>query len=83
MDYPIGADVYELMDNVQAKTFCQDFNEQLEIAEKLYGKVICFNFDKKEVEKILDSTHGYEKAIIDRVRDVIYEQMRKYKYLFR
>jgi hypothetical protein len=83
MDYPIGADVYELMDNVQAKTFCQDFDEQLEIAEKLYGKAINYNFDKKEVDKILDNVYGYEKAIIDRVRDVIYEQMRKYKHLFR
>lgn len=83
MDYPLSADVYELIDSVQAKTFCQDFDEQLDIAEKLYGKNLTFKFTKKDVEVILNKTYGYEDAVISRVRDVIYEQMRKYVYLFR
>ena len=82
MDYPLMADVYELMDKVQAKTFCQDFDEQLDIVERLYGRTIKFSFSQKDVEAILSQAYGYEKAITDRVRDVIFEQMRKYRYLF-
>ena len=83
MDYPLDADVYELIDSVRAKTFCQDLGEQLEITEKLYGRTIKFEFDKKDVEAVLQSIYGYEDAVINRVRDIIYEQMRKYGYLFR
>jgi hypothetical protein len=82
MDYPITENVYELMDKVQSKTICQDFDEQLELAEKLYGTTISFSFNKKDVDEILNKIYGYDKVIIDRVRDVIFEQMRRYKYLF-
>ena len=82
MDYPLTGDIYELIDSVKAKTFCQDFDEQLDIAEKLYGKNLKFHFTKKDVDKVLNDVFGYEKIVIDRVRDVIYEQMRKYQYLF-
>ena len=83
MDYPLNSDVYELMDSVNAKTFCQNFDEQLEIAEQLYGTGIHFYFTKNDVNNILKSTIGYEPKIIDRVRDIIFEQMRKYGYLFK
>ena len=36
MDYPLHSEVYELLDGVKAKTFCQDFDEQLDLAEQLY-----------------------------------------------
>ena len=83
MDYPLTGDVYELMDSVEAKTFCRDFGEQLEIAEKLYGNCLYFNFGKNDVDKILKSVYGYETEAVDRVRDIIYEQMRRYGYLFK
>ncbi len=82
MDYPLTGDIYELIDKVEAKTFCQNFEEQLEIAEKLYGRTVKFCFARKDVEEVLRQSYGYEKVITDRVRDVIFEQMRKYKYLF-
>ncbi len=82
MDYPLSEDVYTLMDRVEAKTICQDFDEQVEIAEKLYGMNIRFYFSKNDVEKILNNIVGYDKVIIDRVRDVLFEQMRRYTYLF-
>ena len=82
MDYPLSDDIFELMDKAEAKTFCRDFDEQLEIAEKLYGRTVSFCFTRKDAEDILSDTSGYEKVIKDRVRDVIFEQMRKYTYLF-
>jgi len=82
MDYPLSDDIFGLMDKAEAKTFCRDFDEQLEIAEKLYGKTVSFRFTRKDAEDILSGTSGYEKVIKDRVRDVIFEQMRKYTYLF-
>lgn len=82
-DYPIGPDVYELMGSVKAKTFCGDFDEQLELAQELYGDNLFFSFTKSDVDAILSSANIYENAIIERVRIIIYEQMRKYKYLFK
>lgn len=82
MDYPMGIPAYELMDTVKAKTFCESFEEQLEIATRLYGDNISFGFTKKDVEGILAGASIYDNAIIERVRTIIFEQMRKYKYLF-
>ena len=83
MDYPLSGDVFDLMLKVKPKTFCQDFDEQLDIAEKLYGKELQFGFTKKDVDDILDSSIGYETAVVERVREIIYQQMHKYSYLFR
>ena len=82
MDYPLTGDVYNLMDKVQPKTFCHSFDEQLEIAERLYGNHLKFHFGKRDIDAILRSAHGYDPAVVERVRDIIYQQMRKYKYLF-
>ena len=83
MDYPMTGDIFELMGKAKPKTFCQDFDEQLEIAEKLYGESIKFSFTRLDVEEILCHVVGYEKAVVDRVRDILFEQMRKYIYLFK
>ena len=82
MDYPLGPDVYDLMKTAKPKTFCESFDEQLEIATKLYGDNISFDFTKKDVDSILAGAGIYDDAIIERVRTIIFEQMRKYKYMF-
>ena len=82
MDYPLNRDTYELLREVKAKTFCEDFEEQLEIAERLYGNCLRFSFDKKYVEEIMARAFGYDKKVIDRVKDIVFEQMRRYLYLF-
>lgn len=84
MDYPLGKDTYELMKSASPKTFCTDFEEQLDIAERLYGTNISFRFGKKDVDKLLEnaSSFGYEKKVTERVRTIIYEQMRTHEYLF-
>ncbi|MBQ9359634.1 MAG: hypothetical protein IJT96_01190 [Lachnospiraceae bacterium] len=82
MDYPLEGDIYELISSVKSKTICDSFDEQLEIAEKLYGRQITFSFDRKRMEAVLDADGIYDKKIKNRVSDIVLEQRRKYKYLF-
>lgn len=81
MDYPLGENVYDLAERVKSKTFCQDFDEQLDIAEKLYGQQILFYFDRHDVVKILEDVK-YDDAIKTRVETIVSDRMRKYEYLF-
>lgn len=82
MDYPLDANVYKLMENVRAKTICNDFEEQLEISEELYGKNLKFYFTKGDIRKLLENTAIYPDKEKIRVETILYEQMRKYQYLF-
>lgn len=82
MDYPIGEDVYSLIDSVKSKTVCESFDEQLEASEKLYGCNIRFDFTKKDVENLLESATIYPKKITERVKTVIFDRMRVYGYMF-
>lgn len=82
IDYPMEQDVLELIECVRAKTFCSSFDEQLEIAEKLYGDQIRFRFGRKTIEEILETEKVYPMDVKNRVMDILIQQMRKYQYLF-
>lgn len=82
MDYPIGSDIYELIDSAKSKTICESFEEQLEASEKLYGYNIQFDFTKKDVEQLLNSVSIYSVEIIERVKKIVFDRMRVYSYLF-
>ena len=83
MEYPINNDVYELMRKVNAKTICKNFDEQLDISEKLYGSSIRFNFTRKDVREVLEGAKGYYSAEeISRVDNILSAQIKKYEYLF-
>ncbi len=84
MDYPLGEDVYKLIDSVKAKTICESFNDQLDVAEKLYGSNIGFFFTKKDIADIIDSVpdESYSAEIRERVKTICFEKMRQMKYLF-
>ncbi|MCD8133256.1 MAG: hypothetical protein LUE19_05315 [Clostridiales bacterium] len=82
MDYPLTADVEACMQNVKAKTFCCDFDEQLDAVEELYGYHIHFSFDRKDIVGLLEKEPYYPKKIKERVEWVLTEQRRKYSYLF-
>lgn len=87
MDYPLSVD-YMLVINdnkVQAKTISTDFDEQLDVIEKLYGRNIQFTFDKKDLRDIINSPDLsiYSKEEKERVYEIICQQMRKYSYLFK
>ena len=83
LDYPMSEDTIDLMAEVKSKTISQDFDEQLDAVEKLFGKTIKFNFEKKDVDSILDKVTIYSKEEIERVRTIMYQQIRKYRYLMR
>ena len=82
MDYPLSGDVYALMNHVQSKTICSEFDEQLDISEALYKANLKFQFTKKDVAELLEKAEAYSEEIRNRVETIIFAQMRKYAYLF-
>ena len=82
LEYPMGQDYIKLMDKVRPKTFCDDFAEQVDIAERLYGRNISFKYDYNEVRNIVERADKYEKSIRDRVVNVVMQTRRSYEYLF-
>lgn len=82
MDYPLHVPVSSLIQNVHAKTFCADFDEQLDIAEKLYGQKVQFSFGEKEIGSVLNGEMNYSDEIKKRVYEILLGQCRKYSYLF-
>lgn len=82
LDYPMDVPVQELFGSVSAKTFASDFDEQLDIAERLYGQHLKFNYSRREIEELLNKERYYPEEMKQRVCDILTEQRRKYKYLF-
>ena len=82
MEYPLTEDIYDLMKLPQAKTISGDFDEQLDISEILYKGNLKFSFTKQDVKELLENVTEYSEEEKKRVEIIIYEQMRKYKYLF-
>ena len=82
-DYKMDDDIYSLIDQVKPKTFSDDFYEQLEAVQQINNQQLEFYFNKKDVEKILDQEQHYGKQEKERVKNIIFEQMRRYKYLFK
>lgn len=82
MDYPMGEDVLELMERAEAKTFCRSFGDQLDIAEKLYGEQLHFQFGEKKIRKLLETDRVYSAEVKNRVYTILLQQRRKYQYLF-
>ena len=82
MDYPLGEELHGLIKNVKSKTICTDFDEQLDIVEKKYKINLKFSFCKKDVSDLLDKVNEYPQEVKDRVKEIIFIQMRKYNYLF-
>ena len=85
LDYPLGeADaIYEQIACVHAKTVSQDFREQLETGEQLFGSTMQFYFENHDLEKIIFEEPYYPEQIKDRVYRILLEQKRKYQYLWR
>ena len=82
MDYPMHVEIEKLLKNVTSKTFCPDFDVQLDIAERLYGQYIKFGFGESEIRSLLDREKYYSKEIKERIMNILLTQRRKYRYLF-
>ena len=72
----------KLIDRVRPKSFCDDFAEQIDIAEKLYGRGIRFDFDRNTVAETVDGALQYSDEIRRRVIDTIMQMRRTYEYMF-
>lgn len=83
MDYPMEQDIYQMISEVKSKSVSQNFDEQLDVAENLYGQNLQFLFTKKNVRDIVNNADMYPPEERKRVELIIYSQMNKYKYLFR
>ena len=68
------------MNNVIAKPFSKNFDEQLDACESLYYSNLVFNKDVLLDENMLNQY--YDKADIDTVKTMLAQAQRKYSYLF-
>lgn len=82
LDYPLGDDAVAMMGEVNAKTIYSGFEEALEAAEQLYGYNLKFSFTKKDVEELINNVGIYSDEEKARVKTIIFQQMRRYEYLF-
>lgn len=82
LEYPMDGELYSLIDKVKPKTFCNDFTEQFDIAEQLYGCRICFEFGYDEVKAIVDRADIYDNMQRKRVVNTLMEMRRRYSYFF-
>lgn len=82
LDYPLDEDIFTLIHEVKSKTFCRNFDEQLDIIEKLYGEQIKFKFTKQDIMNVLEEESLYPKEIKNRVMNILFYQYDKYRYLF-
>lgn len=81
MDYPLGEEVVVLMQDVKAKTICEDFDVQLDVSEKLFGENLKFRFSHKDMENVIANVDIYSEEEKGRVMEILRFQMRKYQYL--
>lgn len=82
-DYILERDIYDNIKNVQAKPFDISFDEQLNAVEELFGSHLKFYFTRSDVYKITDEIKAiYDEKIVQRVEDILLEQIRKYQYFF-
>lgn len=82
MDYPMETSLEKLYGKPKAKTFCRDFDEQLDVVEALYGQHVKFRFTNTDVENLLESEQEYPAEVKNRVGELLRLQRRKYRYLF-
>ena len=67
----------------KAKTICDNYDEQLDISEELYGVNIKFNFTEKDVKELLQNITEYSEEEKRRVEAIICAQISKYRYLMK
>ncbi len=82
LDYPEHADLRQLLPTVRARTLSDDFDEQLDAVERLYGRTIRFSFEEQKIKEILDHEKFYPEKQKHRVMEILLHQRRKYDYLF-
>lgn len=80
VDYDLRLSVEQCAKKAEAKPFSKSFDQQMDIAERLYGQQLAIRFTEKDAEEYLKAAEGYPKEIKDRILEVIRMQLRKYRY---
>lgn len=81
-DYPLEMELEKGYRLIEAKPFHRSFDEQMDVAERLYGQQFEIYFTKKMIAEIVEVyALDYDKKIINRVQDILYTQYRKYEYM--
>lgn len=81
--YPLEKDLEACRKNIEAKPFSRDFDEQMDAAELLFGNCLKFHLPPKALTELLEAVKvHYKEEEIKRVENTLYDQMRKYQYLF-
>ena len=79
-DYSLDKNYDECLKHIFSKPFSENFDEQCEAAEQLFGVQFEYNFSMKEVDEVLDQAKEYySEEIIIRVRETLAGQLHKYK----
>lgn len=82
ISFPLSMDAYECIGEIKAKPFREDFSEQVDAAEAIFGIQLSVWFDMNDVEMLLsECAECYGDEIRTRVSDTIREQLRRYSYL--
>lgn len=81
ISYGLELSVDDCYKNIEAKPFSRSFDEQIDIAEELYGIHFSYWFTEKDIMVLLQkASFAYSPQITERVLDVLRQQMRKYRY---
>ncbi len=81
ISYDLKLPLEACYERIEAKPFNRSFDEQMDVAEELYGVHFHYWFTEKDVELLLRRAEDiYDAAIIQRVLEVMRLQMRKYRY---
>lgn len=89
LSFPVNLDYEACLKKYTSKPFCEDPDEQLEIAQSLYGSTLHFDLSAFEARKLfmllvekyeLDTLYAPE--IIQRVDETLRMQIRKYSHMF-
>ena len=85
-DYPIDMDYFACKKRIQAKPFSVDFDEQLDIAERISDKRFFVPVTVSEIRKSLEmffEQFDIDNRIIKRITETVVYQASKYSYMIK
>lgn len=99
VDFPLDKDYFACKESIVAKPFSRDFDEQLDVANELYGSHLKFAFSANRIADIVielrekyllteeeianGRADGYSERELRRVEETLCYQAAKYRYLFK
>lgn len=98
VDFPLDKDYFACKEKIVAKPFSRDFDEQLDVANELYGSYLKFDFSASRISDVITELQekylltendvvngrvdGYTEREFRRVEDTLRYQAAKHKTFF-